>query len=567
MTCENSRVGHNREMLRTLRIKNLALVEELVWEPGAGFTAITGETGAGKSIIIGALMLVLGERADKGCIRTGEEQCSVEAEWDLTRYPNFAELEAWLEENGLDKCEDGMLRVKRQITLTSGRQFVNGSPASLQNLRDIGVELADFHGPHEHQSLLSNETQRLLLDRFAGFTSDINQTREAWKKWKQAGSERAQAESESGMAPGELELLEFQADEISAATLRLGEDIEMSEAISRARNSKRVLELGSLLGECLDGEGESISDKMAVAHRTVSELASLDKQCVPLMESLDQAAVLVREAAADLTRYLEKLDLDPARLSQVEERYNLVQTLIKKYGGSIGMVLDYESKARERLARYENRDLVLSELKLREESARQEYGLYASELSRKRKIAAEKLAPAVMAQLRDLGFKSALLEVQVRMLTQPCADGFDEVEIQFAPNPGEGSKPLKAIASSGEMARVMLAVKTCLAAQDQVPLLVFDEVDANVGGEIGTQVGKKLRALGGSHQVLCITHLPQVAALGQEHYQVLKETSGGRTFTKLIELDGEERCDELARMLGGVSHSTKKLAKAMLKGG
>jgi len=433
-------------------------------------------------------------------------------------------------------------------------------------LKTLGEFLGDFHGPHEHQSLLSTDTQRRLLDKFGGYESLMAQTRDAWKGWRAVASERAAMEAESGLGTGELDLLRYQADEIAKAGLKPGEEAELSDAVLMARNSRRLVELCGQLGELLDdGEG-CIVEKLAAAHRLASELASLDKRCIPFLESLDQASVLVRDAATDVAKHGQKLDLDPARLAAIEERYNLIQLIAKKYGGSVERALEYEARARERLARFENRDESLAEVRQKEESSQRVYALFASELTKKRRAFSGKLSQSIVAQLRDLGFPSATLEIEIRTAQMPGIHGLDDIEFLFSPNPGEGTRPLKSIASSGEMARVMLAIKTCLAAQDDVPLLVFDEVDANVGGEVGTEVGRKLQMLGESHQVVCITHLPQVAALGESHFMVSKKTEGGRTFTELHPLDKDGRVEEIARMLGGVSFSSRKHAKTLLKG-
>lgn len=555
-------------MLRLLRVRNFALVEDLSWEVGEGFTVVTGETGAGKSILIGALLLLLGDRADRTMIRTGCDGCAVEAEWDLARAAVLERIRAVLDDSGAEPCEGAVLRLKRTLSSSGqNRHFVNGSTVPLATLKRLGDLLADFHGPHDHQSLLSVDTQRDLLDSFGGLTDDRARVGSLWSVWQEAERKHAELERETASTDREIERLRFESDEIHKAALNPGEDAEVSAQLDVVRNGQRLLELSqSLSALATEGEG-SISDQLALALKQARELAAIDTRCSGWLELLGTAQASMGELSREAAHYADGLDLDGESLARIEDRFNAIQSLKRKYGPSLEEVIRRGDEARARLDRIERRDEALARAAEATKAAMQAFNAAAKSLSAARKKAAGNLAKAVTVLLKDLGFKKARFDAVVVATDVPASHGFDRVEFQFSPNVGEGAKPLRAIASSGEMARVMLAIKATLARQDEVPLLIFDEVDANVGGEIGAQVGRRLRELGTTHQVMCITHLPQVAALGHVHFQVRKREQGGRTITEVEALEGGERVEELARMLGGVTGSSRALAKAMLEEG
>ncbi len=555
-------------MLRLLRVRHFALVEELSWELGGGFTVVTGETGAGKSILIGALLLLLGDRADRSMIRTGCDSCSVEAEWDLAGAVVLPRVAALLEECGAEPCEGTVLRLKRAIAASGqNRQFVNGSTVPLAALKRLGELLADFHGPHDHQSLLSTDTQRDLLDAFGGLVVDRDGVASLWAGWQGARRRHEALEKETASTDREIERLRFEAEEIGKAGLRAGEDAEVGAQLDVARNGQRLLELSRSLSALLtEGEG-CVSDQLALASKQAKELAGIDARCSGWLDLLDSAQAAAGELSREVAHYADALDLDEESLARIEERFNALQSLKRKYGPALEDVIRRGEEARARLDRIDRRDEELARARGEAEAAGRAYDVAAGALSAARGKSAAKLAKAVTGLLKDLGFKKARFDVAVARSEAPASHGWDRVEFQFSPNIGEGAKPLRAIASSGEMARVMLAIKATLARQDEVPLLIFDEVDANVGGEIGAQVGRRLRELGGTHQVVCITHLPQVAALGHAHFEVRKREQGGRTITEVEALGGGARVEELARMLGGASASSRALAATMLEQG
>lgn len=555
-------------MLRMLRVRQFALVEELSWELGGGFTVVTGETGAGKSILIGALLLLLGDRADRSMIRTGSESCAVEAEWDLEGAAVLPRVASVLEECGAEPCEGTVLRLKRTVSASGqNRQFANGSTVPLVALKRLGDLLADFHGPHDHQSLLSTDTQRDLLDAFGGLTGDRGRVGSLWAAWQGARRRHEALEKETASTDREIERLRFEAEEIGKAGLRAGEDTEVTAQLDVVRNGQRLLELSRSLSALLtEGEG-CASDQLAAAAKHARELAAIDARCAGWLELIGTAQAAAGELSREVAHYADALDLDEESLARIEERFNAIQSLKRKYGPTLEDVMRRGEEARARLERIGRRDEELARAAKEEAAAGRAYDAAARALGAARGKAAVALAKAVTGLLKDLGFKRARFDAAMAALEAPAAHGMDRVEFQFSPNVGEGAKPLRAIASSGEMARVMLAIKATLARQDEVPLLIFDEVDANVGGEIGAQVGRRLRELGGTHQVVCITHLPQVAALGHAHFEVRKREQAGRTITEVEALRGEARVEELARMLGGASSSSRALAKAMVEDG
>jgi DNA repair protein RecN (Recombination protein N) len=551
-------------MLATLRIKNLALVADLTLELQPGYNVITGETGAGKSILIGALNLVLGERADRTLIRTGADASSVEAVFDTSKLPD--KPDTFLEQNGLEPCADHQLIVKRTITAAgASRQFINGSPTTLAVLGALGERLVDIHGPHDHQSLFSPARQLAILDAYAGLDPQRGRVAEAHAARDRIAAEKAALIIDEKTYAQQLDLLRHQSSEIEAAKLTEDEESRIEAEYKRASNSARLIELAESAVRALGEDEANVLTQLGAVGRALHDLARLDESAAAFAEQQHQAVSLLNDLQSELSDYRDRLDLDPARLQELEERLNLIHTLKRKYGGSLAEVIAFGHNARKKLQQLESRDAEVA--RLNNELQKADAGLLknARELSAARAKAIPKLAKAVTAQLTDLGFKQSHFAVTLKRNAEPGPTGLDDADFQFAPNPGEPAKPLKAIASSGEIARVMLAIKTVLAAEDQIPVLIFDEVDANVGGETAAAVGAKMRQIGAQRQVLCITHLPPVAAAGQTHYLVTKEVIDGRTISKIEPLNKTTRISELTRMLGGDSPAARKHAEALLR--
>jgi DNA repair protein RecN (Recombination protein N) len=566
----------NLTMLTTLRIKNLALVPDLTLELQPGCNVITGETGAGKSIIIGALNLVLGERADRSLIRSGSDSCSVEAVFDVKKLR--APLKSFLEENGLEPCEENQLVLKRTFTSAgTNRQFVNGSATTLNVLATIGEWLVDMHGPHDHQSLLYPAKQLLILDAFGGLEKEREAFGELVGRRTILENEKSALVVDEKTYAQQLDLLRFQVQEISGARLQIGEDETVEENFQRASNAAKLLQSSQTALDLLSENENSLLAQSGAIGRTLQELQRTDSSAASLLELHSQAVGGWRELQSELSRYAEKVDVDPAQLQQLEERLNLIQSLKRKYGATLAEVIAFGDDAKIKLQSLESRDTELARLNSELQKLDAEILSAGKKLSAARKKVIPQLAKAVGKQLNDLGFKQSKFDVAISeagssrcddRTTQravPTSSGFDEIEFQFAPNPGEPTKPLRAIASSGEMARVMLALKTVLAAEDEIPVLIFDEVDANVGGETANAVGEKMKQIAAQRQVLCITHLPQVAAPADAHYVVTKQIRDGRTISEIQLLGKKERVTELARMLGGQTEAARKHAEALLK--
>jgi DNA repair protein RecN (Recombination protein N) len=623
-------------MLTTLRIKNLALVTDLTLELQPGCNVVTGETGAGKSIIIGALNLVLGERADRSLIRSGEESCSVEAVFDVSHLR--APLKKFLDENGLEPSEENLLVLKRTFTTAgANRQFINGSPTTLAALATIGEWLVDMHGPHDHQSLLNPAKQLLILDAYGRLEKEREAFGELVRRRAKLENEKSALIVDEKTYAQQLDLLRFQVQEISAARLQPDEETTVEEEFHRSSNSAKLLQLSQAALDALSESENSLLTQAGAIGRSLQELQRVDSTAANLAELHSQAVATLRDLQGELSHYAEKISLDPARLAELEERLDLIHSLKRKYGGTIDEINTFGDEAKKKLQSLESRDEELARLNSELQKLDAEIKEAGQSLSAKRKKIIPQLSKAVSKQLEDLGFKQSKFDISINSVeslmptqlplspqrgegprvrgesnlnpsaspgdahgevrarspaTRVCSPqrgegprvrgesnlspsastapalkqtGLDEIEFQFAPNPGEPAKPLRAIASSGEMARVMLALKTVLAAEDEIPVLVFDEVDANVGGETANAVGEKMKQIASRRQVLCITHLPQVAAPAGAHYVVTKQIKNGRTISEIQLLGKKDRVTELARMLGGQTDAARKHAEALLR--
>ena len=552
-------------MLQTLRVRNLALVEDISVEFKPGLNVITGETGAGKSVIIGALGLLLGERADKGLIRAGADQCLAEAVFQLS---DSESVDAILDEVGLPPCEAGQLLIRRTLLATgAGKNFINDSSTTSQVLKRLGEHLVDMHGPYDHQSLLNTDFQLDILDAFGHLWESRGLYETAYTAYREAQTARKELEgaSEQDVAQ-QIELLAFQVKEIEELAPVEGEDAAIAEEQVQVANAQRILELaGGLQSALMEGDNAAFNG-LASAHRGLSELAGLITAAGEWKEQAHALMVQVKDLAETVERFVRNIEGDPGRLQWLEDRMSAYHRLKRKYGGSVTAILAHRDQVKARLKDLENRGERLAELDKAIAVARGGVDQAGAKLSKARRQAATTLAKTITGELKDLGFQHGVFGVELQDM-EPALSGMDAIEFVFAPNAGEPSHPLRAIASSGEISRVMLAVKAVLADHDSIPVLVFDEIDANVGGAMGTAIGTKLDKVGKHHQVLCITHLPQVAVFGKTHFSVAKEVAGGRTRTSISCLNPNERVEEVARMLGGrdLTSVTLKHAKEMLK--
>ena len=548
-------------MLSVLKIKNLALVDDLTWEVGSGLVGVTGETGAGKSMIVGALKLILGERANHDLVRNGESACTVEAVFDLSS--NLDQVNELLEKSGIETCDGNTLVLKRVFSSAgSNKQFINCSPATLAILRQLGDTLVDLHGAHEHQSLLSRERQLAMLDAYAGCDKLRTQYRDAHRAWQTAVHELNECLNAERAGEQEIDLLRFQVEEIESAQLNATELADLENRYERARNGSRLIDaanegLGHLSSDVLDGLGK--------VQKALRELERLDPATVEITAGFDSAQVELEELERALRDYVGGLELNPAEFADMERRIDQIEGLKRKYGATIEDVIEFGVRANAKLSGIDGRGEEIESLEAQVKESRETLNGAGAALAKKRRTAAPRLGKEIARHLEDLGFVQSKFSVSLDALDAPSANGLEEGDFLFAPNPGEPPKPLRVIASSGEMSRVMLAVKSALAQQDRIPLMVFDEIDANVGGEIAVAVGKKMASLGKQHQVVAITHMPQVAALAHCHYVVAKEFENDSTRSTLVAVEGDSRVAELSRMLGGGGDSARALAVSMLE--
>ncbi len=565
-------------MLTELRIKNFAIIEDLNLEWGAGLITLTGETGAGKSILVDAVETLLGVRADTNLIRSGEDRASVEGTFNI---PDALkkEIHAILQrEELLDDLD--YLNVQREFR-REGRNVarVNGRPATVALVKELGELLIDLHGQSEHLSLLRVPAHRALLDRYAGSEAELAAYQQTYTNLVEVRRELASLRAAEEDASRRIELLNFQVGEIEAAKLQPDEEQGLKEERTRLANAKSLAANANLALAALDeseAESQSANDRMGAAVAALGQLAKVDPSQSALENRAESLFDDMAELARDLRNYLEQIEFNPKRLEEVEERLALLQNLKRKYGETIAEIRTYAERARKDLDNISHAEERMAELEAGEASLLEKLGAQAIALSVRRHAAAEDLSRAIEIELDDLKMEAASFGVDFKTREDPDglsidgkhlvfdSNGHEIIEFLVAPNPGEGLKPLVKIASGGETARLMLALKDVLARADQTPTLIFDEIDQGIGGRVGAVVGEKLWRLGRRHQVLCVTHLPQLAAFGDQHFKVEKVLQDGRTVTHVIALDGEPRLRELANMLGEVSEGTLQSANEIL---
>ncbi len=547
-------------MLTLLRVKNLALVEEASVSFGPGLNILTGETGAGKSILIGALYLLLGERADTSAIRAGATQCTVEATFQLA---DPRDADAVLADAGLDPCDGGTLLLRRTVKSGGGGQaFVNDTPVTLPLLKRLGARLVDLHGPHDHQSLFHPSAQLDILDAFAHAGAERAAYADAYTRGQTLLARRAELASGGGDLEAQIDLLASRVQEIEEAAPVEGEEESVRAEQQTAGHAQRILELGQLVVQAATEDEHSAVSTLAPARKALEELARLAPAAREWPAELRAHTDALAALSTAIQRELSSIDADPGRLDWLDRRLATYDRLKRKYGGSVPAVLSTLQTARARLQDLRSRDRQMADLERDLAAAAAELQTLGRSLRQRRTAAAGRLARAVAAELKALGFEHGSFDIQLAPADPPVPAGLDHIEFGFAPNAGEPLRPLRAIASSGEISRVMLALKVVLAEADRIPLLVFDEIDANVGGETAQAVGRKLAQAACQRQVVAITHLPPVAACGDIHHAVRKSVQHGRTLTTVEPLDPDGRVEELARMLGGRQSTSVALRHA-----
>jgi DNA repair protein RecN (Recombination protein N) len=549
-------------MLQELRIKNFAIIDELALSFSKGFNILTGETGAGKSIILNAVQLLLGDKATDELIRSSEEEASVEALFDIS---GNREVRARLQEKGqrlLGAGEEDSLLVRRVISRSGrGKAFVNGNLATLGMLSDIGEELLSIYGQHEHQSLQRVETHIDILDEFGGLMELRKEFQERFQKVAFLSQEVERIRREKERRERERELMAFQSKEIEKAEIRIGEEEALKEEKRVLAHARKLTDFANASEEVLySNEGSAIEKIQSVLHQG-KEMAAIDPFLSSVLRNLDGTLIQLEDVALALRDYSKRIEVNPARLEEIENRLEEIDRLKRKYGSTEGEVLHYKERIDETLKSFASDEARLSQLEGEIGPLQEEMTQRAQRLSRERKRVASELKKSVEKELAALGMKKTTFGVRTEgQALSP--KGSDRVEFLLSPNIGEEVKPLAKIASGGELSRIMLAMKRILAKVGGRQVLIFDEVDAGIGGAIAEVVGRKLRELSKHHQVVCVTHLPQIASFADRHHSVKKEVKAGRTVTVVDPLEKEARVDEIARMLGGVKVTEKTRAHA-----
>jgi DNA repair protein RecN (Recombination protein N) len=551
-------------MLTHIFVKDLAIVSALELDLRPGMTALTGETGAGKSILIDALGLVLGDKADAQMIRAGCDRAEILAGFDLDACPTARD---WLLEQDL---ADGDECLVRRVLMRQGRSraYVNGRPATGSQLQDLGERLVDIHGQHAHQSLLRPATQRDLLDGYGGHTALAAEVRSLFRAYRERDQLLRRLQSESDDRSARLELLRYQVQELAGLGLSAAEIRELDQEQKRLANLGELQgTTGRLLLELYDGE-PSLHAGLSHAISDLETLSNFDESLLATRELVEGAAIQVEEAASNLRQYLDGLDLDPAMMDQVEARFAQVHDLARKYRVAPDGIPEILASLQKELGALEDDDTALETLSLECEQAREAFLAAADRLSSARSLAAQGLSETVTQAMQELGMVGGCFSVEVTRVEPDAAGahGLDRVELLVSANPGQPLQPLSKVASGGELSRISLGLQVATAECGTVPTLVFDEVDVGIGGGIAEIVGKLLRTLSGARQVLCVTHLPQVAAQAHHHLQVRKITRDGQTYTEVESLDSDDRVGEVARMLGGreITPTTLDHAREMI---
>jgi DNA repair protein RecN (Recombination protein N) len=549
-------------MLAELAIRNFAIIDELQLQFDDGMNALTGETGAGKSIIIDALGAVLGERVGSEMVRTGASSATAEAVFDLTDR-DITGIAALLDELGIED-EDGTLILSRQIS-AGGRSTarVNGRPVTVGALNQLGSLLIDIHGQSDHLKLLRTADQLDALDHFAGTMSDRERIRELVHELHAVRAARGRLRTGEREREQRIDLLRYQVDEIAAAALEPNEDERIANERSVLANAERLVEDASSALQAIEPDDEGgASTMLRTALQHVQRIAEVDTSTAELVERVNEVVVLADDVASDLRRYVESVDVDPGRLAAVEERFDLIQKLKRKYGATIAEIQEHLAHAEAELETLTGAGFDDAALAAQEEQLERQLTPVLDALTTARRTAGERLERAIDAAIGELGLGSAHVAIAIEPLAEPTETGADAVEFLFAPNKGEALKSLAKIASGGETARLMLALKSVLAEGDRTPTLVFDEVDVGVGARSGQAVGEKLWSLADRHQVIVISHLAQIAAFAGAHFMIEKNVTDGRTISTVRRLEGGTRLDELAEMIDGKPVSPEYRAAA-----
>lgn len=548
-------------MLVSLHVKNLALIDETEVYFGNGLNILTGETGAGKSIIIGSVNLALGAKAEKEMIRTGADHALVELVFQVEKEEQISEIQA-LE---LPIEEDGTVILQRRIMPGKSLCKVGGETVSIKQVKALAEILIDIHGQHEHQSLLQTAKQLEILDDYAGEELCIpkKKLKECYEQYKEVEKLLSENEIDEETRKRECSLAGFEVQEIEEAALVAGEDEELQKSYQKLVNGQKIQEAVTIAHQMCGYESGGAGDAIGRAIKEIRSVAFYDEALQEFEKQLLDIDSLMNDynrAAAD---YLSDLEFDDELFAQVEKRLDIINHLKSKYGNTIEEILAYQEKMQEKLEKYRNFDAYKQQLTQKEEQLGKELLRRCADVSKIRRHSAERLAQSMKSALVDLNFVDVAFEIQVEPIPEKIgAGGYDQITFMISTNPGEELKPLSQIASGGELSRIMLALKTVLADKDEIETLIFDEIDTGISGKTAWKVSEKMGILGKKHQLICITHLPQIAAMADTHFQIEKSVTGERTVTHIRELDEKNSVEELARMLGGAAITENVLNNA-----
>lgn len=548
-------------MLASLHVRDFAIVDQIDVEFSAGMTVLTGETGAGKSILVDALGLVLGERGNAQLVRQGANRAEFSAAFDISELPD---AKSWLSEQSLDEGDDCLLR---RVVNADGRSraFINGNAVTVQQLKSVGDFLVDIHGQHFHQSLGRRPIQRSLLDHYGGLQDERDRVGATFTNWRALDARLKQLLDADVDRASRIDLLTFQLDELHTLNVQPGESEQLRTERQRLANSGRIADgVGQALDSLIDSDVANANRLVAETARSVDALVEFDEALAPVAELVASAGIQISEAADELRRYAATIDVDPARHEHVEERFDAIKTIARKHRLEASELPELAARLASELDELVHAEERGRELEKNVDTARQEYLKLARSLSKKRGKVATKLAAAVTNAMQGLGMPGGEFEVSLEQVGDDDgrAHGVDNVEFVISANPGQPLLPLSKVASGGELSRMSLSIQVIVSDGSKIPTMVFDEVDSGVGGGVAEMVGRRLAELGNARQVLCVTHLPQVAALATRHFRISKVSDGKATRTSAQALGKEERVEELARMLGGVEITSKTLEHA-----
>jgi len=547
-------------MLTSLTIKNYAIIDELELEFADGLTALTGETGAGKSILLGALGLVLGDRADTESVKQSCDHADITAGFDPQNIPAAA---SWLSEHELNEDDECILR-RRVSRDGRSRAFINGTPVNVQTLRALGELLIDIHGQHEHQSLMKSAAQRQLLDDYANHSSLLDAVRENFEGLKQTEHSLKQLEQDTSERNNRIDLLRFQTQELDALALAENEYAELNEKHARMANAEKITTvLQQAIDDLYSNEEWNMLSQLSHHMAALAAIAEIDNALQPAIEMMQEANVQLEECVSQLRSYFDDVELDPAELASIDQRIQGILDLARKHRIEPDQLPAVHQQLEGELNDITHADVRLDELRQQHDALEKQFKTSAHKLSISRRQAAKKLNGEITTAMQTLGMKGGQFQIKVSSCDESAsAQGIDKIEFTVSANAGQACKPLARVASGGELARISLAIQMITAAQCRIPTMIFDEVDSGVGGGIAEIVGKQLRVLGNTNQVVCITHLPQVASQAHQHMRVQKQSAQEQTQTNVYPLDRSERIEEIARMLSGVEITKQSLAHA-----